>query len=146
MSVGHGSGIIERAWTDQLLEFVQSEHRLDHSFKVPLGGGSSADGSIIYMDSRIPKTYTQGRGKKEVPAWRYLMLHEWQEKVDIDKGVPYAAAHAAATAIELAALEDDGFDVDDYDQFWSSWLPQVEKTKLGDGTPPDLDLHAYEND
>lgn len=145
MSVGHGSGIIEKSWIDEAITFITSETRFDHSFKVPLGGGSSTDGGVIYMDARVPKTYPQKNGK-EVPAWKYLCIHEYVEKRLIDAGMDYTPAHACATACELAALQDDGYSIDEYDHFFDVWLPQVETTKLGDGTPPDLDLHAYEND
>lgn len=145
MSVGHGSGVIDKAWIDAAIAFIAEDVRFDHSFNIPLGGGSSADGSVIFMDKRIPKSYRQ-RNNKEVQAWRYLCLHEFVEKRLIDAGMPYTPAHACATAAELAAVQDDGFSVDEYDSFWSHYLDIVEKTKLGDDTPPDLDMHAYEND
>lgn len=152
MSVGHGSGIIEKSWTDELIGLLLEYVRFDHGYNIPLGGGSSVDGSPIYGDKSIPMEYVQKNGKK-VAVWHYLMVHEFVEKAIIDAllkhGVPddkvYTPGHAVGTAAELAAAEDDGVNIDEYDGFYDHWLPVAEKKKLGDGTPPDLDLHAYED-
>lgn len=147
MSVGHrtGSGAIEPGWLDEQIAEIGELTRLDHSKYVPLGGGSSKDGTIIYMDSRIPKTFRQRNGK-ECPVFKFLMIHEWWEKRAIDAGMKYTPAHSGATAVELTAVQDEGYSVKEYDDFWDHWLLIVEKTELGDGTPEDLDMHAYEND
>lgn len=144
MSVGHGSGVIEKSWIDDAIKFILEDCRLDHTHKIPLGGGSSTDGSIIFQDVRIPRTYKQKNGK-QVDVFKYLALHEFVEKRLIDAGMPYTPAHACATAAELAAVQDDGMSITEYDDFWDHWLPIVGKTKLGDGTPDDLDMHAYED-
>jgi len=143
MSVGHGSGIIDKAWTDELVEHILADFRFDHSFNIPLAGGSSQDATTVYMDKAIPLGYVQRDGK-EVPAWHYLCVHEAVEKWLLDAGLPYLPAHAAATAVEIAAVENDGYDVNQYDAFWSKQEKVAARHNLGDGTPPDLETKPYE--
>jgi len=143
VSIGHGSGVIDKAWLDKLIADIEQQTMFDHTYNVPLAGGSSKDGKTIYMDQAIPTTYTQ-RGGAIVDVTRYLRVHEYVEKRLIDAGNGYLASHGAATAVELAALQDDGYDVGQYDAFWSKWEKVAAKHKLGDGTPPDLELKPYE--
>jgi len=143
VSIGQGSGEIETGWTDGLITWLLEHFRFDHTFNVPLGGGSSPDGNVLYLDKAIPINYVQ-RNDARVPAWRYLCVHEGVEKMLLDNGVPYLPAHACATAIELACVADDKFDVAQYDTFWNAQLKVAAQHKLGDGTPPDIEMAPYE--
>lgn len=150
MSIGQGSGDIDRKWLDTLIRFVTTYRKFNHVFNVPLAGGSSMDNKVTYEDQAIPTEYTQTGGQK-VEAWKYLSVHEFIEKILIDAfikmGFPenevYLPAHGAATAVELAAVQDDGLDVKQYDRFWGQWEKFAAKHELGDGTPPNLELAPY---
>jgi hypothetical protein len=143
VSIGSGSGVIDRAWTDALVKQILSECTINRDFNVPLGAGSSQDGQTIYIDKSIPNSYKQ-KGGAVVPSDHYVAVHEYVEKRLLDAGIKYLPAHASATATELAAVQDDGFDVNQYDTFFDKWLKVAAKHKLGDDTPPDLELKPYE--
>jgi hypothetical protein len=143
MSVGHGSGVIDKAWLDQAIADVEKSTTFNHVFNIPLGGGSSKDGKTIYMDASIPASYQQ-RGGQQVDVTKYLRLHEWTEKRLLDAGMTYLPAHGIATAAEIAAVQDDGLDVNQYDSFWTKQLKVAAKHELGDGTPPNLELAPYQ--
>ena len=132
VSVGHGSGVIDTAWTDALVAHIRAKVTIDRSYNVPLAGGISQDGRTVYVDRAIPDDYDP-----------YLAVHEFVEKQLLDAGIPYLPAHAVATAAELAAVKDDGIDVDDYDAFWDRWEKVAAKHQLGDDTPPDIEKKPY---
>lgn len=152
MSVGHGSGVIDRAWTDQLLAIVRKYREFNNDFNVPLGAGSNKAGDKTYYDRNIPTTYKQ-KGGRDMPVWLYWSAHELVEKAMIDFfrkiGVPenelYLPAHAVATAAELAAVQDDGYDINQYDVFGDKELKIAAKHNLGDDTPPDIEPAPYES-
>jgi hypothetical protein len=132
VSIGHGSGVIDKAWTDRLVAQVRAETTLNRDYNVPLAGGISTDGKTIYVDKAIPDDYDD-----------YLRVHEFVEKRLLDSGIDYLPAHAAATAAELAAVEDDGIDIDEYDRFWDRYEKVAAKHKIGQDTPPDLEMKPY---
>lgn len=152
MSVGHGSGVIDRAWTDKALAIVRKYRELNQEFNVPLGAGSAQNAVRWYLDRSIEKSYQQ-RGGRKVEMWLYWGLHEMVEQALIklfrELGVPedelYLPAHAIATAGELAALQDDGYDVNQYDDVSSKELKIAAKHDLGDDTPPDIEPAPYES-
>jgi hypothetical protein len=133
MSIGSGSGVIDKAWTDALIKQIRAETTINRDYNVPLAAGSSKDGKTIYIDRSIPTTFD-----------RYVSVHEFVEKRLLDGGIAYAPAHAAATAAELACVKDDGVSIDDYDSFFDRWEKVAARHKLGDGTPPDLETRPYE--
>lgn len=133
MSIGHGSGKIDKAWTDAALAFIKSNCRIDRSYNVPLAGGISQDARTVYIDQAIPDTYDA-----------YVAVHEYVEKRMLDAGMDYLPSHAIATAAEIACVQDDGIDVNEYDRFWQRWEKVAARHKLGDNTPPDLETKPYE--
>jgi hypothetical protein len=132
VSIGHGSGVIDKAWTDRLVAQISRETTINRDYNVPLAGGISNDGKTIYIDRAIPDDYDA-----------YVSVHEFVEKRLLDAGIDYLPAHAAATATELAAVQDDGIDIDKYDAFWDKWEKVAAKHKIGQDTPPDLEMKPY---
>lgn len=154
MSIGHGSNIIEKSWTDDLLNLINRYTKLDHSHNVPLAGGISKSAATVYLDQAIPQSYLERGVGKRVPASKYLRIHEFVEKAVMDALVKlganprdvYLPAHAVGNAAEEAAVENDGYMLSEYGRFWDKWIPVAAKHKLGDGTPQNLELKPYENE
>lgn len=127
MSVGHGSGVIDRAWSDALDADIQRKVTINRNYNVPLAAGISADGKTVYIDHRIPPIYD-----------RYLIVHEYYEWLGLEQGFAYLPAHGAATAVEITTAENDKVDISKYDKFFDKWCKVTARTAWGDNTPPDM--------
>ena len=155
MSIGHlysKSSEIERKWVDKLIAQIDAETDYDDAHEVPLCGGSSTDWSpghrCVYQDKDIPTSYKQKDGKR-VDVKRYLTIHEAIERTLMQPpqegglGLGYLEAHAVATAIEVAAVEADGYSYEEYTAFWDG----VEKDEDAEGDypscPPGLFMEPY---
>lgn len=139
-----GSGTVKKSWADQAVADATARAFVQ-TFNVPLAGGISKDAKTVYMDKAIPRTYTQRDGKV-VPVWKYLCVHEFTEKCLLDAGWSYDPAHALATFAEEGCVKADGYDTAQYNAFWDDYEPVAAKHKLGDDTPPDLELKPYGKD
>ena len=116
--------------------------RLDVGYDIPYLGGYSVDGTVIYLDRRLPR-FIEG-----VEVWRYIWVHERTEKALIDAmGWSYEKAHAAATRAEHCAVLSAGYEPRWYESLLAPWIRAADHESVTE-VPADLDLTPYrdEND
>ncbi|MHB8633471.1 MAG: hypothetical protein ACYDBQ_05805 [Thermoplasmatota archaeon] len=129
---------------DRALDAILRRITVDHDHDVPYLAGYSKDGHRIYIDRRLPHTYSE-RGR-EVALDRYLVLHEAVEKTLIDGlGLHYQHAHQIATRAEQAAVRADGLVWRDYDRFNQKYIRSAADESLT-RLPPDLDDKPYRDE
>lgn len=125
--------------------------------------GYSEDGNTIYIDRRLPRFFTLKDGR-QIDVYKYLIVHErWEKlaedgKIEITRkqrkdflewvwkfsgkpreengGYKYPFAHELATGKEREAVEKDGIDWNEYQNYM---LQEVKKLKIFSESPPDLD-------
>ena len=155
MSTGHlfsGSDEIEQPWVDDLIKALLAQVTVDTKYEVPYCGGSSqcwhAGERCVFIDKDIPLEYKQKDGKT-VDVKRYIVIHEAVERTLMQPkemgglGLDYYPAHGAATAVETDAVEADGFNLDEYTEFWNKWEKNEMDEKEWYGVPPDLFMEPY---
>lgn len=115
--------------------------KLDTSYDIPYLAGYSKDGTTIYIDKDVPRTFLQG--DKRGSTYKYLLIHERKEKALMDaKGYNYQLAHQEALQAEREAVEADGFDWAAYNGFMETWIKKTGDKRLRN-VPGDLDLKPY---
>ena len=136
MSAG-GGGKRDRIRRITVPEFERRPSRLDVGYDIPYLGGYSVDGSVIYLDRRLPR-FIEG-----VEVWRYIWVHERTEKALIDAlGWDYEKAHAAATQAEHWAVHEAGYDPAWYESLLAPWIRSVDHESVT-RVPADMDLTPY---
>lgn len=114
--------------------------KINFKYNIPFIAGYNIDGTIIYIDKRLPKTIP-GTGIK---VEKYLCVHEEVEQMLEDHfGMKYGESHHLATATEHTSLVHDGYSKyrKEYDEFYSKWTKICRESF--DSVPPDLDLDPY---
>lgn len=109
-------------------------------YHVPYIAGYNIDGSVIYIDKRLPKTVPGTSIKTE----KYLLVHEiTEQRLEDTMGMSYKESHHIATAAEMTSLIRDGHGVNRkaYDEFYDEWSKTCRKDFSS--VPPDLDLDPY---
>lgn len=114
--------------------------KVNRKYHIPYVAGYNMSGSIIYIDSRLPKTIPGTDIKTE----KYLLIHELTEQhLEDHMGMAYPEAHAIAEAAEMEALEHDGHgkSKSEYNKFYRQWekLCREEFERI----PEDLDISPY---
>ena len=119
---------------------------LNNDYDVPYTAGYSNDGTTIYIDKRIPKDFTDSRGKV-VNVYRYLIIHEVTEKALKDELLfNYNEAHSIAMGAEMHACTMDGVNYDEYYGFLGDYIKRDIKPEDFSNVPPDLDIQPYIED
>lgn len=119
---------------------------INSDYDVPYTAGYSKDGSTIYIDRKIPKTYVDSQGKT-VNVYRYLIIHEVTEKSLKDELLfKYNEAHSIAMGAEMHACTMDGVNYDEYYGFLGKYVKQDIKPEDFSTVPPDLDIQPYVED
>lgn len=116
--------------------------KFNSDFDVPYLAGTSIDGKTIYRDHNTGDGYTQKDGKK-VNTDRYFCVHERVEDALLKEDFPYILAHQLATRCEYAAVQSDGFDIDEYDDNTQKMVQTAETRKIYPNCPVDLLLTPY---
>ena len=115
--------------------------KVNRKYHIPYIAGYNMSGSIIYIDSRLPKTLPGTSIKLE----KYLLIHELTEQhLEDHMALSYPEAHAIAGAAELAAFDRDGHSKEqksEYIKFYKQWEKLCRSTF--DRIPADLDLSPY---
>lgn len=111
--------------------------KINAEYQIPYLAGYSKDGKTIYIDKRLPRWFTLKSGKA-IDVYKYLAVHERTEKLLEDtKDWKYPYAHEKATGEERRAVESDGIDWDEYQNYM---LKMVKKLIAFSGPlPHDLD-------
>lgn len=117
---------------------------VNREYNVPYLAGYNNAASVIYIDSRLPKTHTQKDGK-ELSVDRYLTMHEVFEGILLrDFKMSYQNAHQMALYIEKASVVADGYSWEEYNEFMWHHIRLVEKEGFVK-IPPDLNMQPYED-
>lgn len=115
--------------------------KIDNSFDIPYFAGYSRDGKVIYIDNDVPMMFTIGG--KEINLHKSLAIHEYVEKVHVDKGYTYPGAHEIATKYEKLYVQSHGISWQDYDKevgklMHANWISRWKTF------PDDLDMTPYQ--
>src|SRR6516164_9634774 len=102
--------MLERA----LDAIIRRLKKLDREHDIPYIAGYSVDGTIIYIDRHMPRSFKhKGRA---IETDRFLILHEEVEKTMIDRlNLHYLHAHQIAARAEQAAVRACGVNWREYD-------------------------------
>ncbi len=129
---------------DRALDAILRRVRIDRRHDIPYLAGYSLDGSIIYIDRHLPKSFTYRA--KDFQTDRYLILHETVEKTLIDRlDLHYQHAHQIATRAEEAAVRADKISWHAYDRFMQKYVKHVGNERLT-RLPSDLDQKPYRDE
>jgi hypothetical protein len=112
---------------------LYTEARVDMSFDIPYLGGYSQDGSVIYLDRRLPPDWY---GK-----W-FLVLHEAHEKAFLLQGMTYQQAHRLATEHERSVVEASPVAWSSYQKDCQLFLEVLRRVSAYH-VPPNLDYAPY---
>ncbi len=142
-----------RHWTEDvsdeaLLDVVAALQRritkIDRGYDIPYLAGYSKDGSTIYIDRHMPKSFVC-RGRR-VQTDRFLAAHEIVEKALLDQlRLHYLHAHQIAVRAEQAAVRAAGIEWRDYDRFTKENVKAVGTERLK-RVPKALDLTPYRDE
>ena len=131
------------------IELIASlgKEKISTEYEIPYLAGYSNDGKTIYIDKRLPKWFKL-KDDRAINVHKYLIVHERTEKLLEDtKEYKYPYAHEKATASERRAVEADGIEWDEYQNYM---LKMVKKLKTFSGplpkdldTKPEKDTHDY---
>src|SRR6516164_2738483 len=132
--------MLERA----LDAIIRRLKKLDREHDIPYIAGYSVDGTIIYIDRHMPRSFKhKGRA---IETDRFLILHEEVEKTMIDRlNLHYLHAHQIATRVEKAAVLACGVNWNDYDDFMQANVKYIGDERLTK-IPADLDLKPYRDE
>jgi hypothetical protein len=123
---------------------VRRVKNFDRAHDIPYLAGYSQDGSTIYIDRHMPKSFKY-RGRI-VETDRFLVLHEEVEKTLIDRlGLHYLHAHQIATRAEQAAVRAAGVSWRAYDRFMQKYVKRAGDERLA-RVPADLDTKPYRDE
>jgi hypothetical protein len=125
----------------EVKKLLKRRKQVDRSYDIPYLAGYSQDGSTIYIDRHLPKSF-EYRGR-EIPIDQFLILHEETEKALIDAlRWTYAKAHDYATRREEMAVEDENIPAKIYEGWLEPYIKVDEHEKIK-RVPLDLDLTPY---
>jgi hypothetical protein len=123
---------------------VRRVKHFDRRHDIPYLAGYSQDGTTIYIDRHMPKSF-KFRGRA-IETDRFLVLHEEVEKTLIDQlGLHYLHAHQIATRAEQAAVRAAGISWRAYDRFMQKNVKRAGDERLAK-VPSDLDTKPYRDE
>ena len=122
---------------------MSQDIHINRTYDVPYVSGCSTDGSVVYIDRKLPEKFITSDMK--VIYWtKYLIVHEVTEFALMHRlGHDYSHSHFVATEAEIASCIDDRTPVDEYlGEIWQ-WCLKLALPENIRRTPPDLDLRPY---
>jgi len=132
--------MLERAF-DAIIRRLK---KLDREHDIPYLAGYNVDGTIIYIDRHMPRSFKH-KGRV-IETDRFLVLHEEVEKTLIDQlGLHYLHAHQIATRAEQAAVRAAGISWRAYDRFMQKNVKRDGDERLSK-VPADLDIKPYRDE
>lgn len=123
---------------------------IDNSHDVKSGAVASKNpNGPVYIDRRIPKFSPVLKDRNGRPAllWKYLTVHETEERKAMAGGMPYEEAHETkATPAERAAVQADGVDWGKYTHEMDGYLDHIEHEGVKNPPPnPHVDPNMAVN-
>ncbi|MGH7744018.1 MAG: hypothetical protein ACREQ5_04260 [Candidatus Dormibacteria bacterium] len=119
--------------------------KVSRQYEVPFVAGYSRDRKTIYIDSKMPTGFKCKNGEF-YETDKYLCIHEFVEDSCENNGASYLLAHSLATLAEERAVEDDGVDLEEYNDFMAKEVDKIGSRKHYTNLPPDLDTQPYYQD
>ncbi|MDE2150014.1 MAG: hypothetical protein KGJ55_09330 [Gammaproteobacteria bacterium] len=133
--------LISKRMMDHALRAIRARARLERGYDIPYLAGYSVDGSIIFIDRHMPKSFVYR--KRRIPTDRFLIVHEAVEKALIQLlGLHYLHAHQIALHAEQAAVRAEEIEWHDYDDFMQDYIKAIGDERLT-RVPDNLDLTPY---
>jgi N12 class adenine-specific DNA methylase len=112
---------------------------VDTTYDIRSGAVASKDpNGPVFIDRRIPQFSPTLKARDGGPAhlWKYLAIHETEERAAMAKGMPYEKAHeTVATPAERTAVEDDGVDWKAYTREMDGYLAAIEHEPVKNPPP-----------
>ena len=127
-------------WPDTI-EIDGQTYRINHQFDQPNLAGSSRDRKTIFFDRQWnPMAVIDGKPVDRLP---FVCRHEVAEKIAIDKGYKYPAAHKLfANPAEKHAVEKAGIKWKAYEESFIHDLHKCEHERHAH-LPPTEDRHQF---
>lgn len=120
--------------------------KVNREYDIPYTGGYNWDGTIIYIDKRLPDTFVDSQ-KQTVNVISYLVIHEVVEKALVDHlGFSFNHAHSIAMGAEMHACTMDRVNYDEYYTFLGKFIGEDIKPEDFNNVPSDLDITPYIED
>ncbi|HEU0277435.1 MAG TPA: hypothetical protein VFQ95_06410 [Rhodanobacteraceae bacterium] len=133
--------LISKEMTDHALRAIRQHSHLERGYDIPYLAGYSVDGSVIFIDRHMPKSFVY-HGRR-VLTDRFLVMHETVEKSLIQLlGLHYLHAHQIALHAEQAAVRAEGIEWRDYDDFMQKYIKTIGDERLR-RVPDNLDFTPY---
>ena len=133
--------LISKEMTDHALRALRARCTLNRDYDVPYLAGYSLDGSTIFIDRHMPKSFVYKQ--RRVLTDRFLIMHEGVEKSLIQLyGMHYLHAHQVALHAEQAAVRAEGITWKAYDDFMQANIKTIEDERVT-RVPATLDLTPY---
>ncbi len=113
---------------------------------VPYAGGTSKDGSTVYIDRRVPRFHDFQRADGttvRIDLHRMIAEHEIAEKERMDRGETYSRAHQEATAIEDADIDHQGISHQEYEAVLKPYIDEAKRAATPEGIPADIETKPY---
>ncbi|GAC1626592.1 MAG: hypothetical protein NVS9B10_14680 [Nevskia sp.] len=133
--------LISQEMTDHALRALRARSKLNRDYDVPYLAGYSVDGSTIFIDRHMPKSFVYKT--RRVLTDRFLIMHEGVEKSLIQLyGMHYLHAHQIALHAEQAAVRAEGITWKAYDDFMQTHIKTIEDERVTQ-VPATLDLTPY---
>jgi hypothetical protein len=131
---------------DDAIAYIEKNFKIDRTHDVPYVAGYSKDWKTIYIDKDLPTGFKNKKGKK-IDTDKYLTWHEVLECTLLDrfKGdkLWYQMAHQIALRSERDAVEADGIDWKEYNNFFNKYIKKIADLTEYSDVPKDLDLKPY---
>ncbi len=133
--------VISREMMNHALRSVRARAGLDRDHDIPYVAGYSVDGSVIFIDRHMPKSFVYR--SRRILMDRFLIMHEAVEKALMQMlGMHYLHAHQIALRAEQAAVRAEGVDWHAYDDFMQENIKDIGHEALSK-VPDTLDLTPY---
>jgi hypothetical protein len=133
--------LISREMMDHTMRALRVRAKLERDYDIPYLAGYSLDGSTVYIDRHMPKSFVYR--KRRVLTDRFLMMHECVEKSLIQLyGMHYLHAHQIALHAEQAVVRAEGIEWKAYDDFMQKHIKTIEDERVTK-IPAQLDLTPY---
>lgn len=123
---------------------IHKSVKVNTTHDVPYVAGYDKTKHIVYIDNKQPlEAKLNG---KMVDIEKYLVLHEVIEKALINySNLKYQHAHQIALRMEKEAVENDGLNWEEYNNFFEKWIKTIGEEKIKN-PPENLDLTPYKDE
>ena len=117
--------------------YANSQVIVNNDYYVPYIAGSSKDGKTVYIDKRLPR-YVKTKSGRVRDNFPFVVKHEvveWYAEIILKKKYAWAHEHYATVA-ERELVQHEGFDWDEYQNFFHEMVKKLKE--IPGPIPPDL--------